>query len=325
MRITNAIFHKMLKMNLVNTMKFLMHYFYMILLIGFLVVMLCFPTETFHGATSGLLLWFQTILPTLLPFMILSNLLIRTNCVYYISFLIRPLIQKLFHVSDNACYAVLIGFLCGYPMGAKVVADLHTSGRITRNEGQYLLSFCNNTSPMFIISYIVMQTFKKKELLLITLLILFSSPVLCSFIFRKIHHITITSDYPTNTNKEIDFNFQIFDDSIMNGFETITKVGGYMILFSILFTISKKLPIAFSLPLLEISNGIPLIAQLSSDFTIIYPYILGLTSFGGLCAVAQTNSMIQDTELRIFPYIIQKLVTALVTSLFAFLYVYFVY
>ena len=325
MRITNPIFHKMLKMNLVNTMKFLMHYFYMILLIGFLVVMLCFPTETFHGATSGLLLWFQTLLPTLLPFMILSNLLIRTNCVYYISLAIRPLIQKLFHVSDNACYAVLIGFLCGYPMGAKVIADLHTSGRITRNEGQYLLSFCNNTSPMFIVSYIVMQTFKKKELLLITLLILFSAPILCSFAFRKFYHITTTPHYSTNANKEIAFDFQMFDVSIMNGFETITKVGGYMILFSILFTLGEKLPVAFSLPLLEISNGIPLITQLSSNFTIVYPYILGLTSFGGLCAVAQTNSMIQDTELRIFPYIIQKLVTALVTSLFAFLYVYFIH
>ena len=126
-------------------------------------------------------------------------------------------------------------------------------------------------------------------------------------------------------NKEIAFDFQMFDVSIMNGFETITKVGGYMILFSILFTLGEKLPVAFSLPLLEISNGIPLITQLSSNFTIVYPYILGLTSFGGLCAVAQTNSMIQNTGLRIFPYIIQKLVTALVTSLFAFLYVYFIH
>ncbi len=304
-------------------MRLLKHYFYMILLIGFLVVMLCFPMETFHGATNGLLLWFQTILPTLLPFMILSNLSIRTNCVFYISRAIRPFIQKLFHVSDDACYAVLIGFLCGYPMGAKVIADLLTSGRITRNEGQYLLSFCNNTSPMFIVSYIVMQTFKDKEMLLITLQILFLSPIVCSFLFQKIYHITSSSVHSLHTQKEIHFDFQMFDDAIMNGFETITKVGGYMILFSILFTLGKKLPITFSLPLLEISNGIPLIVKLSSNFSIVYPYVLGLTSFGGLCAVAQTNSMIQNTGLRIFPYIIQKLITALVTSLLAFLYIYF--
>lgn len=306
-------------------MRLIKQYLYMLLLIGFLVVMLCFPIETFHGATNGLLLWFQTLLPTLLPFMILSNLLIRTNCVFYISRTIRPFIQKLFHVSNDACYAVLIGFLCGYPMGAKVVADLYSSGRITRKEGQYLLSFCNNTSPMFIISYIVMQTFKNKELLLVTLLILFLSPIVCSFVFRKFYHISTKTDYALQSQNNICFDFQMFDDAIMNGFETITKVGGYMILFSILFKFGKKLPTTFLLPLLEISNGIPLIMKMSSNFAVVYPFVLGLTSFGGLCAVAQTNSMIQNTGLRILPYIIQKLITALVTSLIAFLYICFVY
>ena len=303
-------------------MKRLKQYSYMLLVIGFLVLMLCFPMETFHGATNGLLLWFQTILPTLLPFMILSNLLIRTNCVFYISHAIRPFIQKLFHVSNDACYAVLIGFLCGYPMGAKVVADLYTSGRITRNEGQYLLSFCNNTSPMFIISYIVMQTLKDESLLIATILILFLSPIVCSSIFRKFYHISTKSEHALISQNNICFNFQMFDDAIMNGFETITKIGGYIILFSILFTLGEKLPIPFLLPLLEISNGIPLIMELSSKFAIVYPLVLGLTSFGGLCAVAQTNSMIQNTGLRIFPYITQKLITALVTSLIAFLYVH---
>ena len=287
--------------------------------------MLCFPVETFHGATNGLLLWFQTLLPTLLPFMILSNLLIRTNCVFYISRAIRPLIQKIFSVSDDACYAVLIGFLCGYPMGAKVIADLLNTNRITRKEGQYLLSFCNNTSPMFIISYIVMQTFQDESLLLVTILVLFLSPILCSFVFRKFYDISPTSSSALRSKNSICFDFQMFDDAIMNGFETITKVGGYMILFSILFTLGENLPIKFLLPILEISNGIPLILKLSSKFNLIYSFVLGLTSFGGLCAVAQTNSMIQNTGLRVFPYIIQKLITASVTSLLAFLYVYFSY
>lgn len=298
-------------------------YSYMFLMVGFLVLMLCFPTETFQGATNGLLLWFQTILPTLLPFIILSNILIQTNCVYYISRTVKPVLQKLFRISDEACYAVLIGFLCGYPMGAKVIADLITTERISRNEGQYLLSFCNNTSPMFIISYIVMQHFKNKSMLLGTLAILFLSPILCSFIFRIFYRYKSWNPSNLYVKKQVHFNFQIFDNAIMNGFETITKVGGYIILFSILFTLGSKLPITFSLPVLEISNGISLIMKLSSDFIITYPYVLGLTSFGGLCAIAQTNSMIQETGLRIFPYIIQKLITALVTSLLAFVYICF--
>lgn len=295
---------------------------YMFIAITFFALMLCFPMETFTGASNGLLLWFQIILPTLLPFLILSNLLIHTNSVTYISQLLKPLLKKWFRISDCACYAVLVGFLCGYPMGAKVISDLIMTNRITRKEGTYLLSFCNNTSPMFIVSYIVMQTFQKQHLLLPTVAILFLSPILCSFIFRK--YYGVATPKPENAaieNRGLRFNFQIFDTCIMNGFETITKVGGYILLFSILFSLGKYVPVKWLLPFLEISNGIPFIMHLGLSFPVSYVFVLALTSFGGLCSVAQTYSMIQETGLSIFPYIIQKLITTLVTSLFALLYV----
>ena len=107
----------------------------------------------------------------------------------------------------------------------------------------------------------------------------------------------------------------------MNAFENITKVGGYIILFSILFSLGKLLPITHLLPFLEITNGIPHIVSLFADFKLSYVLILCLTSFGGVCAIAQTSAMLTETKLSIVSYTIEKLVTALVTSLLAFLYV----
>jgi len=264
-------------------------------MIGFFVLMLCFPRETFEGATSGLLLWFQIILPTLLPFIILSNLLIHTNAVTYISNIIKPFIQKLFRVSNYGCYAVFVGFLCGYPMGAKVVADLIKAGRISQNEGQYLLSFCNNTSPMFIISFIVMQNFKNQSLLLSTITILYLAPFFCSFLFRKYYQIKSSFFDAKYRKEEFCFHFDLFDKCIMNGFETITKVGGYIILFSILFSLCRMLPHSeYLLPVLEITNGITCIMQMETPATHFFPAVLSLTSFGGICAIAQTKSMIQE-------------------------------
>ncbi len=296
-----------------------------VIMILFLVLMLCFPSETFSGASNGLLLWFQIILPTLLPFLIMSNLLIYTNYASVISKILKPFLQKLFNVSDEATYAILIGFLCGYPMGAKVIADLIVSKRISEQEGQYLLSFCNNASPMFIVSYIVMQNFKDHSLLIGTLLILILAPILCSMLFRKFYQFKIHSNKSTKNQQNICFSFEIFDTCIMNGFETSTKIGGYIILFSILFTFCSKLPIAWLVPVLEISNGILYVTRLSIPFAHIYVITLTLTAFGGFCAIAQTYSMIQKTKLRILPYIIQKLITALVTSLFAFVYIQFIH
>ena len=295
------------------------------IIIGFFVIMLIFPRQTFEGASNGLLLWFQIVLPTLLPFIILSNLLIHTNGVTYISAIVKPFVQRLFRVSDYGCYAVFVGFFCGYPMGAKVVADLIQTEKISQQEGQYLLSFCNNTSPMFIISFIVMQNLKNESLLLGTLVILYLAPVVCSFLFRRLYKIQTRMSSKKIHNHTFDFDFQIFDTCIMNGFETITKVGGYIILFSILFSLAKQLPLMWFLPALEITCGVSHITSLGIPLAILFPYVLALTSFGGFCAIAQTNSMIQDTKLSIVPYIIQKLITALVTSLLAMIYIQFIH
>ncbi len=298
----------------------------MIFIIAFFILMLCFPGATFVGATNGLLLWFQIIFPTLLPFIILSNLLIHTNSVHYISSILRPFMQRIFHVSGDGCYAILVGFLCGYPLGAKTVADLVKTKRIPLTEGQYLLSFCNNTSPMFIISYIVMQSFKDSSLLFGTLLILFATPILCSFLFRRLYPISHPAKSSANhASKKLLINFHIVDSCIMDGFEIITKVGGYIILFSILFSFFTNLPFPWFLPTLEISNGILYIMNLNLPLSIAFPLVLSLTTFGGFCTLAQTYSMIQGTKLSVYPYIIQKLITTLVTSLFAILYIQFIH
>lgn len=286
-----------------------------VVMIGLFFLMLTFPKQTLYGASEGLMLWFEILLPTLLPFLILTNLLLQTNAIVYISYIIGPLFEKIFQVSHNGSFAVLSGFLCGYPVGAKVTADLVRSQKITLEEGKYLLSFCNNTSPAFIISYLVLQNIKDESLLFSTLLILYLSPILCSFLFRKYYHIKRTHTQQESSAFEFQLNFKIIDDCIMNGFETITKIGGYIILFSILITLGESTPFTPILPFLEITNGIPRILKMVPDFKLCYLLLMILTSFGGICAIAQTNSMLYDTGLSIFSYIIEKLITALVTSL----------
>ena len=81
----------------------------------------------------------------------------------------------------------------------------------------------------------------------------------------------------------------------------------------------------YLLPFLEITNGIHWISNNIQPLYITFPLVLTLTSFGGFCAIAQTNSMIQESKLSIVPYIIQKLITALVTSLLAMIYIQFIH
>ncbi len=294
-------------------------FFYAVLCIAFFVVMLCYPKETISGATNGLLLWFQIVLPTLLPFFIVTNLLIKTNSIHYFSGILGPVLQKMFRISADGSFAVLTGFLCGYPIGAKVTADLVRSNRITEAEGNYLLSFCNNTSPAFITSYLVIQNLKQDSLVLQTLMILYCSPILCSFLFRKYYIKSLPQKEHDSRKHKLNFSFDALDYSIMNAFENITKVGGYIILFSILFALGQRTPFSILFSAMEVTNGIPLIIKSGKDFSSIYIWTLALTSFGGICAIAQTKAMLTGTRLSIIRYTLEKLVTAMVTSLLAFI------
>ena len=126
--------------------------------------MLSFPQTVFTGASYGLVLWFRHVLPTLLPYMILINVLICTPALHWICRITSTFLCPLLGTSYYGTFAVLTGFLCGYPMGAKTTSDLLNVNKISRSEASYLLSFCNNTSPAFILSYVVAQNMKERNL-----------------------------------------------------------------------------------------------------------------------------------------------------------------
>lgn len=290
--------------------------------------MLIFPQAVFSGAEEGLLLWFQIIFPTLFPFLVVTSLLLSSGGLNLITRLFGGLFRRIFRVTQNGAFAVLAGFLCGYPMGAKVTADLLRAEKISDREARYLLSFCNNTSPVFIINFIVWKTFGDERLMLPTLLILIGSPVLMSFIFRRIY-LKGRHPFPEPSaalkEKKTRFDFSVLDSCMMNSFEAIVKVGGYIILFSVLLSLLEELPgqnsiLMAAAPALEVTNGILLLSSSVSDPGLRYAAVLGLTSFGGLCSAAQTKCMLEGTGLSVIPYIIQKLTTAAAASLLSFIY-----
>ena len=294
------------------------------------ISMLLSPRAVFSGAEDGLLLWFQIVFPTLFPFMLVSALMMAGGGLSVISGLFGKVLGRIFATSGNGAFAVLTGFLCGYPMGAKVTADLLRAGRITRNAGCYLLSFCNNTSPAFIMNFIIWKTLGQDGLTVPSLLILFGVPVLLSFLFRRFYlhgEKRFRSPEKNDGDERNTLDFAAFDSCMMNSFEGIVKVGGYIISFSILIALLGEFSdIAFFkavLPSLEITNGIVMLHNGIADARVSYPLIMGLTSFGGFCSVAQTDCMIRGTGISIFPYIAQKLAAFLAASSLAYLYLCF--
>lgn len=294
-----------------------------------ITAILCFlllsPAEALEASRSGLNLWFNTLLPTLLPFMILSNFLIQAGLIHSIISLFSPLFNRLLSISPSGTYALIIGFLCGYPMGAKVLSDLKYTGRISKEEAEYLLEFCNNISPSFIITFLVTTQLKDPSLLVPTLVILYGSPTIWGILLNHSYRKKIRL-YPGISRNEQDsgekLSFSLIDDCIMDGVATIVKLGGYVMLFAIISGMIKQIPLpypglkAILIGVTEITNGIPEVAgQFAGSARFLTLMIL--CSFGGLSSIAQTNSVIKSAHLSLGKYVRSKIVISLIAALLA--------
>ena len=127
-------------------------YGFAVLIVLLFFYLLRFPKESLESVSRGLALWYRSVLPVLFPFMILSGLTVRSGLIEQLpGWLIRP-VCRLFRCSASGSFAIVIGFLCGFPMGAKVTHDLHAKHRISDQEAVFLYRFVNNVSPAFLLT-----------------------------------------------------------------------------------------------------------------------------------------------------------------------------
>lgn len=299
----------------------------------FLCLLFIFPSQSLEGAKKGLLLWFQIVLPTLLPFFIVSNLMVSLSITDAFSVFLYPILKHIMPISKNGCYPIAIGLLSGYPIGAKACSDMVSLGKISSFEGQFLLTFCNNASPMFLLNYVLLQCLHQEKHIWLFMGILYLSAFLSGYLFLFLHKKRQTNFIhshmlPQSPKHSISF-FQILDKAIMNSFEVITKVGGYIIVFSLLanlfvslFPVTELLKTCF-LGILEITTGIQYIATSNLPETTKLLVALPICAFGGLSSVAQTNSVILKSPIKISSYLFYKFINACICFLLTFLYVSF--
>lgn len=291
--------------------------FFYICLLFFL---LFHPKEALTGVKNGLGLWLNIMIPTLLPFLILTGALLKTGNIRK---LLKPSAffwKTFFGLSPAGAYVLILGLLCGYPMGAKLAHDLYIDQQISRREGEYLLTFSCNASPAFIISYLSGILLKNKISAVQMILTFLAADLFCMLFFRFVvyHGHTVDSVCVNKIKKETyqqDSIGVILDVSIMDGFETITRLGGYILLFSlILASTSFYWPfhaqscMLFTAPL-ELTTGLKQIAGAPLPWKSRYLASMLLTSFGGFCVMAQTKSVLENS-LSLIPYAISKCLNA---------------
>ncbi len=295
-----------------------------LLFLLFTACMLTHSALSLSYAVLGLKLWFQNMIPSLLPFMILSGIMVRMKLTDKAAMLLYPIVRPVFRVRKNVCFAMLCGFLCGFPMGAKVTNDLYQRRMITKREAEYLLAFCNNIGPIYFCSFVLPLLGRK--LVWPYLFGMYGIPLLYGLFLRH----TAYRDLPQPDQNTLSSSaselvccetrkspalwehlLEEADNSIQASIQSILSLGGYMILFN-LFNLFPHMLLGQEFPLLsplfEITGGLKLLN------TALPLYSLLALSFGGLSCLAQTYSCVRPSGLSVGSYVIHKAILTLATG-----------
>ena len=285
-----------------------------LLTVMFLMLLICILSHSrmsLSYASLGLGLWFEKMIPSLLPFMILSGVMVRMKLTDKVAMLIYPIAGPLYKVRKNVCYAMMMGFFCGFPMGARVVDDLYKRQMITKREAEYLLAFCNNIGPVYFCSFVLPLLGRK--LVFPYLFGMYGIPALYGLALRHTRFRDL--DNPKSRQESVrpaadlvacedgsagicrDVSRKIspgerlleeIDSSIQASVQSMLSLGGYMILFNLLNLVPHLLlghPLTVLSPLLEITGGLQMLGESVPLYSLI------ALSFGGLSCIGVLRNL----------------------------------
>lgn len=301
------------------------HFFQISILLIFFTLLL-FPELSILGAKDGLLLWYNSVVPTLFPFMILSNIMLKTNSIECFHLLFSPLYRLFPAFNKNLPYLFLLGFFCGYPMGAKTMDDFLSQNLIDKTFAKYSLVLFNHASPMFLIGYIVTATLKNKLSIPLFFFILYTPYLIYAILLALIWNKKKTALVGLSICEQSCYADQTEMNVFLDSFFILVKVGCYMMLFSILcrflilFLPEKHFLTILLIGMTEITTGVHFVAASALPLCEKIALICGLTSFGGLCSLAQTKGVLTKSGLSVTFYFFAKLALGIASYFLAKLF-----
>ena len=261
--------------------------------------------------------------------------------------------RPIFNVPGCGAYAMLMGIISGYPIGAKIVTNFMENGICSKEECERLLAFTNNSGPLFIIGTVGISLFGNS---LIGILLFITHLLACLtvgilFRFWKFNKTSYnnshSNSFPKSTTTNVSFSNlgEVLSKAISSATNTILMIGGFVVLFSVILSIlensnfisiiSSALEPIFSIfrinnnfisgfvsGIIELTNGIQKISTITckqiSTNIILCAMLLG---FGGISILLQVFSITSKTDISIKPYIIGKILHGIFAGIYTYIFI----
>ncbi|KGE20844.1 sporulation integral membrane protein YlbJ [Paenibacillus wynnii] len=158
-------------------------------LAGCLLLMLIYPEASLAAAVRGIAVWWDVLFPSLFPFFVISEMMLGFGIVHLFGALLDPFMRPLFRIPGSGGFVAAMGYVSGYPVGARLTAKLREQDLVSRVEGERLVAFTTSSDPIFLLGAVSVGFFHDASLGLILALSHYGSGIvvglLMSFHGRK--------------------------------------------------------------------------------------------------------------------------------------------
>lgn len=271
------------------------------------------PEETAMGIKKGIILLGENIIPSLFPFMVLSTYISNSQFVELLAKALERPSQKIFKTNGNAIIAVILGFIGGYPIGAKTASEFYAEGKLTDNEVQRLFCWCINPSPAFVITAVgtfMMSNFKSGA-------ILYSSTVLSSLLIGFCTRFFSDNKKSQYLRKDISNRKNIFVKSVSVGSEAMLSICGWVLTFCAIAALTDifipdEKSALFIKSILEVTTG----CKYAVSYNLPLPVVSAVLGFGGLAVFFQIRTYMDNCNIHMKTFLCMRLLNSALSAFF---------
>ena len=298
-----------------------------------IIIILCNPKKYNASIHQGLNLFFVSVLPGLLPFMFFSKILSGLPTIKTMSKRLSKPMQTLFGTSGISGYVFLLSILSGYPVGAKLVADMYEEGFATETDAKKMSVFCTTSGPIFVIGTVGSIMFGSAKIGIILYISHILASVMSGIVFRKnVHETQKIPDIKTSAPHDI------ITKSMYDTTTNILLVCGYITIFFLIADIlcsmgvvgvmSAPLQLLFDkqsinlsakgiiLGLIEVTRGVKTLSANINVWSVCFA--CALISFGGLSILLQSMAFLKKCKIKARNFVFAKCVHAVFSFIICF-------
>ena len=279
-----------------------------------------------EAMTEGMRLCVNTVIPSLFPFMVFSELFIASGAAQAVGRYLAAPLTWLFDISREGAAALLLGLLCGFPIGSRSALSLYERGRISRGELEHILAFCNNPSSAFLISAVGVSLFGSRQLG-----VLFYSVHIISAFFVGL----VSRPYFSKKKKEREYCLAqkgiahrregfiaSLTAAVGNSAGSMILICAFVVFFSAVvgylrfFAVRGNMPewaMALTFGFFEMTGGVSKAAEL--PLRVAVPMAAALTGWSGLSVAFQFVGLCKEHRVSLLPYFFSKIGSALMNAL----------